>query len=285
MSKKYLDQPYSYLENLQEDFKILIVTATEVEKKQLHSRLTPLKVADSDAIVKIVKGKHTYFLGMFGAYHVVHVACDMGSTGRNASITTVSEAIQTCSPKIVLMVGIAFGMNSSKQKIGDILVSDQIIAYESQRVSENNIDFRGKSGDASSLLINHFNNVMNWEYKMDGKRKPNIIVGAILSGEKLVDNEAYRNILLEKYPNAKGGEMEGAGVYAACDGKSVEWILVKGICDFADGNKNENKESHQKKAIQSAVNLCEHVFKNEYAFDDIGVFTPERLKNKEKKKI
>jgi nucleoside phosphorylase len=79
--------------------------------------------------------------------------------------------------------------------------------------------------------------------------------------------------------------MEGAGVYAACDGKSVEWILVKGICDFADGNKNENKESHQKKAIQSAVNLCEHVFKNEYAFDDIGVFTPERLKNKEKKKI
>ena len=58
--------------------------------------------------------------------------------------------------------------------------------------------------------------------------------GLVLSGEKLVDNLAFRQELLEFEPEAIGGEMEGAGLYTACQDRQVDWILVKAICDWAD---------------------------------------------------
>lgn len=53
--------------------------------------------------------------------------------------------------------------------------------------------------------------------------------------------------------------MEGAGVFVACDNK-VSWIIVKSICDFADGNKKDGKEEKQDIAIKSAINLCMQLF-------------------------
>ena len=54
-------------------------------------------------------------------------------------------------------------------------------------------------------------------------------------------------------PEAIGGEMEGAGVYAAA-GKT-DWILVKAICDWADGTKHVDKEARQKAAATNAAEL------------------------------
>ncbi|MBK8342206.1 MAG: hypothetical protein IPL12_02105 [Bacteroidetes bacterium] len=42
--------------------------------------------------------------------------------------------------------------------------------------------------------------------------------------------------------------MEGAGIVSVCDGK-LQWIIVKGICDFADGNKADNKEKIKKQLL------------------------------------
>ena len=39
-------------------------------------------------------------------------------------------------------------------------------------------------------------------------------------------------------PEAIGGEMEGAWkLYVACAYEKVDWLLVKAICDWADGQK------------------------------------------------
>ena len=65
--------------------------------------------------------------------------------------------------------------------------------------------------------------------------------GTILSGAKLVDSMDFRQQLRALEPEAIGGEMEGAGLYVACHDLKVDWILVKAICDFADGQKSRNK--------------------------------------------
>lgn len=267
-------------------FNLLIVTATETEKKELHQYLKPLP--EEDKIIKVSKDKQTYFLGTFGAYPAVHVACDdMGAVSRNGSITTTMHAISLWKPKAVLMVGIAFGIDKKKQKIGDVLVAERIVAYESQRVGIKVIP-RGKEGPASSVLVNRFKSVTDWEYKV-GARTPQIISGLILSGEKLIDDQEFRDELLKAEPTAIGGEMEGAGIYAACDGQVHHWILVKAICDYADGNKSKKKAHNQKVAISSAVNLCEHVFSSPYGFDDILTTTaPKKIVDKlstSKKKV
>jgi 5'-3' exonuclease len=77
---------------------------------------------------------------------------------------------------------------------------------------------------------------------------------------------------LEVFPQAIGAEMEGAGVYAACKNRNVtEWILVKGICDYGDGNKGVGKVKRQNLAAKCATSLSLKVFGSKIAFSAIGL--------------
>ena len=67
-----------------------------------------------------------------------------------------------------------------------------------------------------------------------------------------------------------GGEMEATGLAAACSNNNIhEWIVIKGISDWGDGNKVKNKEENQKIAINNAVSYCEYIFSKEKVFDEI----------------
>ncbi len=260
--------------------RMLIVTATKIEKDALHNVLKPLN--GKEKIVQVSKDKQTYYLGIFGRYNVVHVACgDMGSIGRASSTITTADAIRDCNPKIVIVVGIAFGTDRKKQSIGDVLISDRVIMYEAQRLGKTVTINKSKEGPASSLLINRFVNANDWKYEsLKGRAKTE--VGAILSGEKLVDNAEEKSKLLAMHPTAIGGEMEGGGIYSACDGKENHWIMIKAICDFADGNKGKNKKENQAIASASAVSICEFVCTKNHVFEDIGVYPYDSPKNNDK---
>lgn len=157
------------------------------------------------------------------------------------------------------MVGIAFGIDSSKQLIGDVLVSSQLMLYEPQRVGnkdEKTIRIpRGDKAHASPRLLRYFRNAeLSWD-----ESKCKVRFGLILSGDKLVDNIEFRQQLCDLNPEAIGGEMEGSGLYVACHDKGIDWILVKSICDWADGNKYENKDNQQKLAAENAASFVLHV--------------------------
>ncbi|MDI9312420.1 MAG: hypothetical protein QM535_19575 [Limnohabitans sp.] len=280
---QYEEEESSFINSIIDDFNLLLVTATKIEKDTLHSYLKP--VDGRSGIIKIHKDRQTYYLGIFGKYNAVHVSCDnMGSTGRQASISTTIDAINYCKPKAVLMPGIAFG-TGRPQRIGDVLVAETVIPYEVQRVSKgtNNIQYRGAPGAACSTMLNRFKHITNWEYKIRNKI-PGIHIGGVFSGEKLIDNEKYKKQLMDFQPDAKGGEMEGMGIYTACDGKVNHWLVVKSICDWADGNKKKNKKANQRVAAGSAVDICHHVFNSPHAFKDIGLYPAKYQKKKIAKK-
>ena len=50
--------------------------------------------------------------------------------------------------------------------------------------------------------------------------------------------------------------MEGVGVASCAEREKHEWILVKAICDWADGDKTDN---HYGFAAASAVSFVQHV--------------------------
>lgn len=50
--------------------------------------------------------------------------------------------------------------------------------------------------------------------------------------------------------------MEGQGVSSACNNAGKPWLLIKSICDFADGNKGEQKHEKQKSAAYLAFEFC-----------------------------
>lgn len=232
---------------------VLIVTATKVESKAIFKVINGA-VGSEPKPVPI--GKQMYQdLGIVNKAKVFLVQSEMGSVGLGASLLTIQKGIDALSPSAVIMAGIAFGIDSKKQAIGDVLVSKQLMLYEIQRVGTEEgkpkLIQRGDRPHASSRLISWFQSTdLHWD-----SSKFKVQFGLILSGEKLVDNIDFRDQLKEFEPEVIGGEMEGAGLYVACEDARVDWILVKSVCDWADGQKDKNKEERQRIAAHNGHNL------------------------------
>lgn len=237
---------------------ILLATVTSIETEAV------LELFPGYQDVSI--GKKIYFdLGSINDLRVVlFQQPHMGSTGSAGSHMSIKEAINALSPLYVIMVGIAFGINSDTQNIGDILVSQQIQDYDPQRVSpgtDNKPVFEPRGGrvPASPHLLHLF---MAGQYSLANVwsgEPPKIHFGLILSGSKVVDHLGYRDELRGFACDAIGGEMEGIGLYHAASERKVHWILVKAICDWADGNKHVDKNDRQQLAAGNAALFTHHV--------------------------
>ena len=229
---------------------VLIVTATKVESKAVLDAFAELTGQPARIVTK---NRRTYRdLGAVGDTRVFLALTEMGSGGLGASQQAVQKGIEALQPGAVLLVGIAFGVDEKKQRIGDILVSRQLQLYDLQRISKDQIILRGDKPHASPTLIDYFRHAdLDWN---DAK----VEFGLILSGEKLVDNLDYREQLQRLAPEALGGEMEGAGLYVACQEAKVDWIVIKAICDWADGHKKRNKTARQQLAAGNAAAFVAH---------------------------
>jgi len=258
--------------NSKNKLKILIVTATQLETEMLHKILIPL--SDEESIITIIKDQQTYYLGRLGKYAIIHVQCShMGATAEGASILTITNSFNDwIGVLMVIMVGICFGIDNESQKIGDVLISDSIIPYNIRKVGKIKETPRGTALQSSRILSNIFRNLQQtWEHLNDKYGKANIEICPLLSGEELIDNIQRRTQLTVENPTVRGGEMEGIGLASACNNKSIHWILVKGICDFADGNKGQDKQERQEVAARSALDCCRAALSSEHAFDSLGI--------------
>jgi len=228
---------------------LLLVTATEIERDAVLRRLRPIHGRDS--ILRGTLGPLTYYVGSLGPHGVALMMCRMGSVGSGASRVAVAEACATWALQAVVMAGVAFGADPARQGFGDVLVSSQIISYEEQRVG-NRREYRGPIAEASRTLIDRFRNVLDWSFPRGDGTVCGHTIGPILSGEKLVANTHRKGELLDRFPDAIGGEMEGRGLYASAVDAKVDWILVKGICDWGDETKHN---AAQPLAAAAAVDL------------------------------
>lgn len=244
---------------------IYVLTATDLETQQLHCKISPIN--GYPGIIKIYANIYTFYIGKWGCHQVIHTQCRMGSVSAGGSTLSTSFGISLFNPKLVIMIGIAFGLKNDKQKIGDVLVAESIIPYEPQRVGANENITRSVEIPSNRALVNRFKNTLTWKYPLGDERVAVVHFARMLSGEKLVDNYSFREALKKEFPDSDGGEMEGAGVASACIDK-VPWILVKGICDFADGNKSTNKEANQKTAMGAALSLCSELLSSPYALSE-----------------
>lgn len=239
---------------------VLLVTVTRVETQAVRE-VFKAATGQNDKTVEI-DGKIYRELGTVNGARVFLVRSEMGAAGLGAALQTVDKGIKALSPAAVIMVGIAFGVDSSKQAIGSILVSQRLMLYDLQRVGTNKsgkptIISRGDRPTASPWLIDRFRAADDdWD-----QSRAKLQFGLILSGEKLVDNMDFRRQILTLEPEAIGGEMEAAGLYVACQDAKVDWILVKGICDWADGKKEEDRDKRQQLAAGNAAAFVLHMLK------------------------
>jgi nucleoside phosphorylase len=233
---------------------VLLITVNEHETRALHDEFKA--ASGADAIILHVDGRNYWNLGTVNGTTVYHALSEMGSSSVGAMQQTVEKAIRALDPGAVISVGVAFGVNEEKQQIGEILLSRQLRPYELQRVGTR-IILRDDKPHSSSRLINHFNG-----FAQTAWQGTKVTLGVILTGDKLIDNLDYRDSLLEYESEAIGGEMEGAGLYVACSDRKVDWMIIKAICDWADGNKATNKDARQNEAAKNAVQFLVQALKN-----------------------
>jgi len=226
------------------------VVVVTVNKHETRAVLSAFEEATGAGAVAVPLDDRVYHnVGTLKGTTVYHVISEMGSGGAGGMQQTVDKAIRSLDPGAVIAVGIAFGVDESEQAIGDILVSKQLRLYELQRIGkQSKIVLRGARPDAAPRLVNHFRGFA--DTKWEGA---SVTPGVILTGEKLVDYVDYRKQLQTFESEAIGGEMEGAGLYVSGYDHKVDWIVVKAICDFADGNKGAEKTDRQKLAAKNAA--------------------------------
>lgn len=226
---------------------ILLVVVTEPETQAVIDAFRPV----SGEPTKVTINDRVYHnLGTVNNSRIFLALSEMGAGGVGGAQQSVSKALIALEPNAVLMVGIAFGVDDQKQSIGDVLVSQQLSLYELQRKGQD-IRLRGDKPHASPRLINFCRTVAFVPGASLGFK---VRVGLLLTGEKLIDDVDYRNQLLSLEPEAIGGEMEGGGLYVACHDAKTDWIVIKAICDWADGNKsNPSKKQDQATAAKNAA--------------------------------
>ena len=243
---------------------IVLVTTTEVERKALYEVMKPFP--GYEGLVEGSVHHNTYRLGQFGRYIAAHVESTMGSQARSGSMLTVRDAIAELAPKAVVIIGIAFGLKPVKQRLGDVIIAETIIPYELQRIDQK-VTHRGQPLPCGPILSERFR-TRRTGWKLDrGMDTVEVFQEPLLSGEKLSDNPVFRGSLVEAFPTAHGGEMEGAGAYGATERMSVEVILVKAICDWGDGNKTDRAQPF---AAKAAVSLSHYVLSKRDVLHSLG---------------
>jgi nucleoside phosphorylase len=227
---------------------VLVVTSTDVETLALRRALT--RRAGEPVVVNGPINTYNDY-GPIGGAQIAHLRTTVGSGGLGGSSQAVGDAIDDRHPAAVIAVGIAFGVDEATQPIGEVLVSERLSPYELQRVGEDaegnvTIRDRGVTSEGSPRLLSRFRDS---GLERAGVR---LRVGQLLSGAKLIDSAPFKAALLSRYPDAIGGEMEGAGLLDACGRRGVDWLVVKAVCDYAE-NKGQDKDLRQALAARQAV--------------------------------
>ena len=87
-----------------------------------------------------------------GSYRVI-VVCLLGM-GRVQAVIATADAIQRWHPRDVILVGIAGGLATRNIQVGDILISDQVVDYELQKLTPEGSEIRWEVQRADARLLN-----------------------------------------------------------------------------------------------------------------------------------
>jgi nucleoside phosphorylase len=233
---------------------VLFVTATKVETVAL---LDAFGFPAGTQPPRRTIGQIVYYdLGEHGGASAWLVqTANTGTIGPGGATLIILEGIDTLDPYWVVLVGIAFGVDETKQKLGDVLIADRIQTYELQRVGTHEGQLRLHDRNVT-VTPSHALLIRLTSAELDAA--VNVTQGLMLTGEKLVDNVDFRASLLKIAEEAIGGEMEAAGLWASAGLRKRDWGIVKAICDWGDGNKNTDKAARQADAAGNSAAFVAH---------------------------
>ncbi len=230
------------------------VTALKIERDAVLSRLDKYEVIQDDYEPLTYYYGHVNIPGSDEQYTVVVIGLlDMGND--EAAIAT-TKLLQRWHPENAMMVGIAGGVRD-KVELGDVVVSKFAYYYEIAKLTPDGEQRRPDQFASDRLLYGraYAYEASEWKGEINvgrpgtvliEKSLPNVHFGPIGSGEKIIADSEMLPKLLQGCPKLLAVAMEGAGVARAATSHTnpPRFLEIRGICDFADPEKNDDWHSY-----------------------------------------
>lgn len=199
------------------------------------------------------------------------IQCDKGSGGPQGSGLVVSTGIRELRPKAVICVGYCAGLQGTKVKLGDVIISAKLATFASIKVTEGGIIEAGYQVPATPRLAEIIKSAnFGWKAPLESSKDLDVKVhkdALLLSGPEVVSSDKRRAELLGRFPLAMGVEMEGEGLFAAAHYYNIEWVVIKGVSDYA-GNDKSASDPWRPFASKMAASLVAHVLSDVYVFQN-----------------
>ena len=222
------------LKRFASEVELILLTINEHEY-----RAAAIKVEKpSDGFDRAVFGFGNSVVGKFAGKKTALIQSDVGESC-DEFIQAAIDAFPNA--HFVIGVGVCYSSDSSKHRLGDVLVSEQICTFVNSKFTEDGkIEDRGETITVAPELKRFFMDRLSNFYVTDA-RLSKVYKGRIASIAKLIDNERVKTAIRESASGIIGGEMEGGVLMKFYQKRKIEGaIIIKGVVDYADGRKEKD---------------------------------------------
>lgn len=225
----------------------VIITALPEERDAMLRKLLGyhrLPPTEHDVRVYYSADVTTNFPDSTTSVYSVVVLCLL-DMGRVEAANATNDAIRRWNPRYVLMVGIAGGVSHQGIMLGDVLISNQVVDYELQKLTPDGPKVRYNVHRADPRLFGAAMSLANdWQGLIEHRRPKNGLSrrfhGPVATGDKVIAVEDVLSELHQDWPKLIGVEMEAGGVASAAFQSASQpgFFMVRGVSDLADANKD-----------------------------------------------
>lgn len=230
---------------------IVIVTALKIEYDAVVGYLdSPEKVSGYRTVHRAYLSHENSETG----YQVIVLCTGMGTAN---SATAVTQALNDWKPAAIILTGIMGGVKAEERYLGDLIIAEQIVGYELGKAKSTGTERRLQVRHSTPKIIDKVRHFQDDKWvsecrkiaRPDGKTgrlMPQVHFGDVASGDKVIADTTTIPDLQGSWSNLIGVDMEGFGtanaVYQA--DSALQMLMMKGICDWADADKNDNWQAY-----------------------------------------
>ncbi|WP_281774734.1 hypothetical protein [Methanobacterium formicicum] len=197
---------------------------------------------------KFKQDSRTYYVGHIDSkIESYNIAVTRSShPGNTPSAIVTKDLINDLNPKYIILIGIAAGYGDDGLKLGDVVVSDAIFDYDYTKEFDDKSLIRPRTYNSDHYLMECVKN-FEWDCEIevdcpDGSSSPNVIVGHIATGNKVIASKYYKEKIKSIHDKIIAIEMESGGVADAAKQlkNPIGILVIKGISDLGDEDKDDD---------------------------------------------
>lgn len=208
-----------------------------VNENEYQAAVTLMKPPSNTSFEKaVVYPQPGFMVGMFANKKTALIFTSEGSDCSDYVYDALTDFPKA---QFVISIGVGYAFDSTKQKLGDVLVSEQICDLKNLQLGPNKIVESGQRIDVVEELAEIFCEDLSHEFEVsDIKRYANTHAGQFASFPAIIDSQDVRDEIHHSLPEAIGGDVEGGELLKFQSKGEIKGVaLIKGVSNYADGNR------------------------------------------------